>query len=376
MFEAVAGQRRVKEHFARLLRDGAVAHAYLFTGREGLGKTAFARELGGVLVTSCGGCGACAECDRARRGLHPALHVVEREGDVIRVDQVDPILADLSLKPFASGRRVWLIPEAEHLNKESANRLLKAIEEPPRLVHFLLVTDRLERVLPTIVSRCQIVEFRPLSDVEVVTFLRDERQLDELRATALARLASGSIERAERLAADARGPGRRDEYLTRSAMIVGGRPTEASDARQAFLAALAGHQAEIKAALRTELERRLGELAQQFEDKRDLEWHEASAKERARREERRLTRLAAQDALDVLISWVRDLWVVSCAAADVLWNCDREVDVRRSAVGSPDYYARLLTVALRTRKDLSLNVDQKLALQALFARFEEVAQSA
>ncbi len=375
-FAGIAGQQRVKEHFARALRDDALDHAYLFTGREGLAKTAFARELAVALVSSCGGCEDCPECGRARRGIHPDLHILEREGDVIRVDQVEPLIADLSLKPFGAGRRVWVIPEVESLHAAAANKLLKSIEEPPSGVHFLLVTDHLERVLPTIVSRCQQVEFQPLSDAEVRDHLRLEYGVEGVLAEALTRLSSGSAERAARLACDARGPGRRADYLAQAAILSAGSRSASEEAGAAFIGILEAHKAEGKAASQDDLARRLGDLAQQFQEKRELKWRQDGATARARREEARLGRLAAQDAVDVLVSWVRDLWVVACGASEVLCNCDREAELLGAAVATPEHYARLLAVTAQTRKDLYLNIDQKLALQALFARFEEVAESA
>lgn len=376
MFEKIAGQQRVKERFERALREGTLSHAYLFTGREGLAKTAFARELAVALVCTCGACGACPECARARRGLHPDLHVLEREGDVIRVDQVEPLIADLSLKPFGVGSRAWVIPEVESLHPAAANKLLKSIEEPPRFVHFILVTDHLERVLPTIVSRCRQIEFRPLSDGEVIAYLQTEHGLEGATAEALARLASGSVESAERLARDALGPARRSEYLTQAAILAAGRSSGTEAAEAAFIDALERHKAQIKETGQADLARRVSDLEQQFQEKRELKWQQDNAAARARREEARLGRLAAQDAVDVLGSWLRDLWVVACGASEVLCNCDREAEVVDSAVAAPEHYARLLSVVARTRKDLYLNVDQKLALQALFARFEEVAGSA
>jgi DNA polymerase-3 subunit delta' len=375
-FESIAGQQQVKEHFARALRDGALDHAYLLAGREGLAKTAFALELAVALVTSCGGCGDCSECSRARRGVHPDLHVLEREGDQILVGQVEPLIADLSLRPFTAGHRVWVLPEVDCLNAAAANKLLKSLEEPPDHVVFLLVTDHLERVLPTIVSRCQLVEFHPVGDEVVAAYLRESRSLDGVEVEALARLSGGAVERADRLADDACGPGRRGAYLAQASILSTGRRAAAAEAGAAFIDILGQHQAEISGAVKDELARRLAELEQQFQDKRDLKWHTKNAEGRAKREERRLRRLAALDALDVLVSWVRDLWVVACGASEVLCNCDREAELLAAAVATPEHYARVLAVAAQTRKDLYLNIDQKLALQALFARFEEVAESA
>jgi len=379
VFDLVPGQQPVKDLFARGIREGRLSHAFLFAGPEGLAKTVFARELGVALVASCGGCGVCAECERARRGLHPDLHVVEREGDLIRVEQVEPVIADLGLKPFSGNRRIWVIPEVEYLHAAAANKLLKSIEEPPDYVYFLLVTDRLERVLPTIVSRCQLVEFRPLSDAEVTQYLSERYGLGGPEAVALARLSGGAVERGQRLAEDAaRGSeARRPQYLKWTARAAAGTSGgDGPDPAAAFIAVLEGHQQEIKTASQDELKLRVAELERQFQDKRDCAWYVKQAEARAKREEARLRRQAAQDAVDVLTSWLRDLWVVACGGSDVLWNSDHAGDLAGEAVATPDYYARLLAVAARARTDLYMNVDHKLALQAMFARFGEVAESA
>ena len=375
MFDDVPGQEKVKEMFARALLEGALSHAYLLSGPEGLAKTAFARELAVALVSACGGCGICPECERARRGIHPDLHVVEREGDLIRVEQVEPVIADLSLKPFAAGRRVWVIPEVEYLHPAAANKLLKSIEEPPVYVIFLLVTDRLERVLPTVVSRCQLVEFRSLSDAQVAAYLRESHGLDGIEAEALARLSTGSVERAARLAGDARGADRRAEYLRHAARAPGlSRVASEGDPPAAFIGVLERQVQETVTRVQADLDKQLAMLAQQFQDKRDLKWQQDRASARAKREEARLRRIAAQDAVDLLAAWVRDLWVVACGASDVLWNCDHADELAGAAVATPEYYARLMGIVARTRKDLHLNVDPALALRGMFCRFEEVSR--
>jgi DNA polymerase-3 subunit delta' len=376
VFADIPGQAQAKAFFERALREGTLSHAYLFAGPEGLAKTEFARELGAALVSSCGDCGACPECARARAGLHPDLHFLEREGDLIRVGQIEPVVADLSLKPFSAAHRVWVIPEVEYLHPAAANKLLKSIEEPPSFVVFILVTDRLERVLPTIASRCQLVEFRPLSDTEVAAYLTGRHQVDPAAADALARLSLGSVERASRFAGDAGGPRRRDEYLRYAAAVAAGsRGGDGPDPAAAFLGVLERQQAEIAAQVEEDLRGRVAELERQFQDKKDLKWYVDQAEARARREAARRNRVAAQDALDLLVSWVRDLWVVASGAGDVLWNSDHRDALVAAVAATPDHYARLLGVAAKTRKDLYLNIDQKLALQAMFARFEEVSTS-
>ena len=377
MFAGIPGQAQAKAFFERAVRDGSLSHAYLLAGPEGLAKTEFARDLGAALVSSCGGCGACPECERARNGLHPDLHLLEREGDLIRFEQIKPVIDELSLKPFVAARRIWVIPEVDYLHPAAANKLLKSIEEPPSYVVFLLVTDRVERVLPTIVSRCQVVEFRPVSDAEVSAYLVARYGLDPAAGDALAHLALGSVERAARLVEDAAGPRLREQYLKYAAQVLSGaRSSDGPEPATAFINLLTAQQARIAEGVQEELVRRTAELEQQFQDKKDLKWYLDKAEGRAKREEARRRRLAAQDALDLLVSWVRDLWVVASGASDVLWNSDHRDALVEAVVATPEHYARLLGVAAKTRKDLYLNIDQKLALQAMFARFEEVSTSA
>lgn len=379
MFEAVAGQARVKRALERALREDRLSHAYLFTGQEGLGKLDLARELGVALVAGCGGCGVCDECERARRGLHPDLALIEAEGDQIRREQVDVVVADLALRPFTAARRVWVIPECERLNDEAANKLLKSLEEPPAHVHFLLVTDRLERVKPTIVSRCQLVECAPLADAEVADHLARVHGLDGEEGATLARLARGSVDRAARLAADARGPRRREEYLLQAARLADGRtaggqaheaPTQRPGA--AFIALLEAETAAIDDEVAARTAAQTAELEQAFSDPRERERRIKAVELRARREERRRRRLAALDALDLLSSWLRDLLALSCGAPATIWNVDRRERLGQSALAAPEVYERLLGIVAAARGDLYLNVDQKLALQAMMVRFEEV----
>ena len=372
MFEAVPGQARAKAYFERALERGP-GHAYLLAGPEGLGKRAFARELAARLVTSCGGCGACDECDRVARGVHPDLTVVEREGEVIRIGQIHELIADLSLRPFSASRRVWIIAEPERFNDEAANTFLKSLEEPPSHVHFILVSDVPAQVLETVISRCQVVDFQPATDAELAAHLVAREGLDTERAAVIARLAQGSLRRALRLVADERSERPlRERYLRLASGIV----LHDRDAERAFVDEVANAEAAAAGEVEADLARRRGELERTVPDERERAWHARRLDALQRREQARVARLAALDAIDYLSGWLRDVWAVGLGAVDAVLNRDRMADLEHAAVARPDLYARLIEVAGSTRQDLSLNVDRQLALQAMFARFQEVWESA
>jgi DNA polymerase-3 subunit delta' len=378
VFDEVPGQARVKTMLERGLREGRLSHAYLFAGQEGLGKLALARELAVALVAACGGCGACEDCDRARRGLHPDFCVIEAEGEQIRREQLDALVADLALRPFTASCRVWVIPECERLNDEAANKLLKSLEEPPAHVYFLLVTDRPERVKPTIVSRCQVIDFAPLSDEEVTGYLTRVHEVPGDEAVTLARLARGSVDRATRLAADARGPRRREQYLTQAARLVGGAAgAEARTQRpgEAFIAALEAESRDIGEEIAARVAAETAALEQLLSDKRERDRAVKAVQARAKREDQRRRRLAAHDAVDLLSSWLRDLLALSVAAPATIWNVDRRASLEETPLAAPEAYRRLLGIVSATRGDLYLNIDQKLALQAMVVRFEEVTRA-
>jgi DNA polymerase III subunit delta' len=387
VFDVVAGQQHAKTYFARALERGGLSHAYLLAGEPGLGKAVFARELAAAIVSGCEGHGDCEPCprpcadaqrearllslDRARRGLHPDLAVIEREGELIRIDQVERLVAELALKPFSAERRAWVILEADKLTGEAANKLLKSLEEPPAHVFFILVSGAPERVLPTIVSRCQTIAFTPLPDAEVELFVRERYTLNDEQAAACARLARGSAERAARLAEDERGEtqSRRARYLRLAARIA------AADrsAEWSFIEAVAADELAIEAEIDAAVEIRVAELERAVADKREFERLAKRLRDEAkRRDKARAARLSSLDAVDHLMSWLRDLWVSACGAPQTAWNQDHLAELSAASVARPERYARLLELAAETRKDMYLNIDRRLALQAMFSRFQEV----
>src|SRR4051812_27195273 len=192
------------------LEHGQPSHAYLFHGPPGTGKRTAARALAAELLAA-----GESDHDAARRrvlaGTHPDFTWVKPTGaHVMRVSDVDEaVVAAAARTPFESSRRVFVLERADTMNDEVANRLLKTLEEPPAFVHLILLTDALGQVLETVVSRCQLVRFDPLSPERIAAALERDG-IEPARAGACGRLALGNAARPRFLAPE-EGAARRDD---------------------------------------------------------------------------------------------------------------------------------------------------------------------
>src|SRR6058998_1726554 len=189
-FAAVSEQHEAKRLLNAALADGP-AHAYLLHGPPGVGKRDLALLFAAELL---------GEHARVERRIHPDLYVLEPLGDQIRIDDIRTLRRDLHMRPFEAQRRVYLVFGADTMNEDAADALLKDLEEPPDYAVIVLVASDLGPLPETIRSRCQLVPFRRLSERAVREEI-DARapELAEEEATALARVAAGRLDRAERL---------------------------------------------------------------------------------------------------------------------------------------------------------------------------------
>jgi DNA polymerase-3 subunit delta' len=181
---------------------GDASHAYLFHGPAGVGKRTAARAFAAELLAAGSPDPANAR-HRVLDGAHPDLTWVRPTGaHVMRADDVaEPVVSAASRTPFESLKRVFVLERVDTMNDETANRLLKTLEEPASFVHLILLTDSLGQVIPTVVSRCQLVRFDPLPAAKIAEALVAEGVPAE-RAGACARLALGNGARARFLASE------------------------------------------------------------------------------------------------------------------------------------------------------------------------------
>jgi DNA polymerase-3 subunit delta' len=217
MFDQLTGNSRVKTILKRMLTTGRLPGALLFTGEEGIGKKLFALEVARALNCRSPkdheGCGVCSACTRIMKlhypqredaeewtqiiwTGHPDVGLVVAPKRVLRVEQMRQIEKEANFRPFEGKARVFLIDEADKLNDASANALLKVLEEPPKTSHLILITARPAMLLPTILSRCQMIRFSPLTPDEIESHLLKNKLVDAKTARLRARAAGGSMGRA------------------------------------------------------------------------------------------------------------------------------------------------------------------------------------
>lgn len=197
------GQKHIWMPFFASLRQRRVAHAYLVHGPSGSTYMDVLRAMAKALLCpeiQDGFCDKCPVCARVEHGTYADLHIIVPEAGKITLDKVRGVLDMAYQYPMEGAYRVFLIQDPERMNVESANMLLKVLEEPPSGTFFLLGTENPSGVLPTIASRCQAFRLRPLPEEEIQQRLEDELGLQSDQAKAIARLADGSLGVARALA--------------------------------------------------------------------------------------------------------------------------------------------------------------------------------
>jgi DNA polymerase-3 subunit delta' len=355
---------------AALASDDQLSHAYLFHGPPGTGKRSAARAFGAALI----GRGQPDPDDvkrRVLRGVHPDFTWVEPRGahEILVEDVRSAVVREIALRPFESSRRVFVIAEADRMNDESQNTLLKTLEEPSPFAHLVLVSSAPGRLLPTIPSRCRQVRFGPVP-AERIAELLEANGVEPALAAASARLAGGNVVKARWLAGE--GLEVRSEAEAAARAVLQARNADAAEwalmeAWRPLLDRAAESGARAEAEAKVELERML-----ELEPKRgrgSTREHELQA----RRARRRAHTVSLDQGLELIGLWFRDLVAVASGSEAQVLNSDRLVELQEDARGRD--VSRLVDcvdLCEETRLRLERNVLEDLALQALFNRLRRL----
>ena len=340
-FEGVLGNEAALRMLEKALAGG-VSHAYLFHGPVGVGKRTVARRFGAALVAG----DADAE-DRARRGLHPDLVEVLPEGVFTTIGQVREVLRQAASRPFEGARRVFVL-EADTLNVQASNALLKTLESPEGETVFVLLASSREGVLPTVVSRAQPVRFNPVPVVEVKRFLAGRGVAQPELAAALGR---GSVGLSLRYAGEMELRELR-EVAFGAAFGVSGDYEE----RHESVVGIVGRAEAVGAARESAV---LGEY--EAPDRR--------VKDRAKRAGRAARDGAVREALDLISLAYRDAAVVAAGAEELAANVDKLEFLRARVDEWPGAdWAGAATSVGEARAALTYNVSAEAILEVALSR--------
>ncbi|MCD8039875.1 MAG: DNA polymerase III subunit delta [Lachnospiraceae bacterium] len=204
----VAGQRQLTDDLRNALKFNKISHAYLIQGEKLSGKRMVADIFARALQCEAEGeerpCNKCRACRQALNGNHPDIIYVEHEKpNVISVENIrQQINGDIMIKPYSGERKVYVVDEAEKMNVQAQNALLKTLEEPPDYAVILLLCVNAEVMLPTILSRCVMLSTRPVHEALIKDYLMRRAQVPDYRASVCASFARGNVGRAAQLASN------------------------------------------------------------------------------------------------------------------------------------------------------------------------------
>ena len=195
-FTDIIGQEQLKEH---------LQNAYIINGERSSGKEFVAKVFAAALQCEKGGiepCGECHSCIQAKSGNQPDIIFVSHDKpNSIGVEDIRAqINNDIGIKPYSSPRKVYIMNEGEKMTVQAQNALLKTLEEPPEYAVILILTANVESLLPTILSRCVVLNMKPVPDHKVKKYLMEELEIPDYKANICVAFARGNIGKAKMLA--------------------------------------------------------------------------------------------------------------------------------------------------------------------------------
>lgn len=200
-FKNIIGHEQIIQHMSSALKNKKIFHAYIFEGPNGSGKNMLAKAFAKAMECEAGygdSCDMCRSCHQMETGNQPDVKWLTHEKPAtISVDDIrTQINADMAIKPYSSKYKIYIVDEAEKMNEQAQNALLKTIEEPPAYGVIMLLTNNLEAFLPTILSRCIVFHLKPVDNYKIVDYLEKEYGVPDYKAQICAAFSQGVVGKA------------------------------------------------------------------------------------------------------------------------------------------------------------------------------------
>ncbi len=215
-FEDIIGHEKIIENFKNAVMNGHIAHSYIFEGPRTIGKRTTAIALSKILLCESKqqeSCGICTSCVQFKNDNQPDFKIISTEDSSIKVEEVRALEKDIGIRPFSGNRKIYIICGAEKMTVAAQNSFLKTLEEPPEYAVIILTTENKDALLPTIVSRCQTVVFKPTSSSRIEKFLIDKFDETDEEASFIANFSNGIVGRAVKLSQNEKFKDLRDETI-------------------------------------------------------------------------------------------------------------------------------------------------------------------
>lgn len=365
VFDGILGQPRVRKFFRAVIASGRVTHAYLFTGPAGSNKTSAAYAFAQAIICKDKGCGTCDDCRRIMRHNHPDVHYYAPEGaQGYLIDQIRDIVADVSLAPIRASKKVYILDRVDLLGVSAANAFLKTLEEPTDQVVFILLGRTREAILPTIVSRCQVVPFRHIPATEAAGILSQHTGVSAQQARIAIEACDGSLTKAIRFAKS----NERSEFRARVLDVL--ERLEVADGLD-----ILDYACELIERSKAPLDNVKTKQAEELNDSAEFLTQTALKQIEARH--KRALSAATSDSLRqmtaIIRSWLRDVMVVAGQSPDLVVNVDRQEGIEKAARRCD--LARLvqaLDEAYKTDEAIAYNVSPETCLDTLLFTISEV----
>lgn len=205
-FSDIVGQEQLKEHLENAIKMNKVSHAYIINGERSAGKEFIAKTF--AMALQCENregiepCQECHSCKQALSGNHPdIIFVTHEKPGTIGVDDIrNQINGDVAIKPYSSPKKIYIMNEGEKMTVQAQNALLKTLEEPPEYAVILILTTNVDSLLPTILSRCVVLNMKPVKDAQVKKFLMENMEIPDYKADICVAFARGNVGKARLLA--------------------------------------------------------------------------------------------------------------------------------------------------------------------------------
>ncbi|MDO4501552.1 MAG: DNA polymerase III subunit delta' [Coriobacteriia bacterium] len=358
LLSTITGQPKVRDYLRTLVSSGAVSHAYLFCGPTGSGKLAAAYALAQTQVCEQGGCGECDACRRVARHTHPDVHVYRPAGAAgYLVEQVRELVADVSLAPIQAKRKVYVLDQVDQLGTSAANAFLKTLEEPPAGTLLILLARTRESVLPTILSRCQVVPFRHVPAAEAAGIVAQRAGVGADQAAIALQACQGSIDRAVEFCQSSEQRELRQKVLSTLARIRRADDWDLLQAASELTLAAKAPLADMEARMEAQMEENADFLAK------------SALRQIKDQNKRQLSARAAEclrQVSGVVRSWLRDCMMICAGSPQLVVNKDALGALQDSAAATTEARCAAACACVdRCEQAWACNVSPQTCLEAL-----------